>query len=69
MSNLIPNISGIRRDTTQIVWSVIVVAALALPFLIGILWRDLLERYYWIITVVSLEMGAISILANVLYHR
>ena len=46
-----------------------VVAALALPFLVGWVWQDFLNQHSWIITIVALEISVVSILANALYHR
>ena len=63
--------TGSRHTGVSWVLGVVVLLILSAPFVVcGILaWLGLWEMYSWVITVVLLEIGAMSVAVNFLYHR
>ena len=63
--------TGNRHKGIPLVLGIVVLLIVLTPFAVcGILaWLGLWELYSWIITVASLEVGAISVAVTLLYHR
>ena len=70
MSNFNTTTGYRHQSTPWVLWGV-VLFLLLVPVVVcaGLAWLGLWELYSWVITVVSLEIGAISVAVNLLYHR